>query len=110
MNKQLEKQNEIIEQSKKLIQNLAQFGDKYTAFSSNIDTNLIKLDTTNNSLENTSNILKTLVDKLENETFDELDLNHDGVITREEFEAEIKKLAETPLPVVKSTRTALTEN
>jgi vacuolar-type H+-ATPase subunit I/STV1 len=89
---EIKKQNDIIIESKKLINSLAQFGDKYTNFANTIDTDLIKMDTTENNLENTSNILKNLVNKLENETFEELDINKDGMISKEEFEIGLEKL------------------
>lgn len=92
MNEQIRKQNEIINESKKLIQSLAQFGDKYEQFSTSIDTNLIKIDNTNNNLDNTAKILKNLVNKLENQTFEQLDNNNDGLISQEEFSEGLQRL------------------
>jgi chromosome segregation ATPase len=92
MTSEIQQQNDIIIKSKQLIRSLAQFGDKYNEFAQTIDTDLIKMDKTNDSLENTSMVLKNLVEKLETQTFEEFDVNHDGVITREEFTEGLERL------------------
>jgi len=89
---QITKQVEIIKESKNLIQNLAQFGDRYTAFEDTLGNDLIRLETTSNDLDDTAGVLRKLVDKLKNETFNKLDLNNDGIITREEFYAGLDDL------------------
>jgi len=92
LSKQIQKQAEIITDSKKLIHNLAQFGDKYSQFASTIDTNLVKLDTTNESLSNnvsdledTASVLNKLVNSLKEQTFNQFDQNGDGKISPNEF-------------------------
>lgn len=99
MNEQIMKQIEIIRESKELIVSLSQFGDKYQQFSSTIDTNLIKMDSTQESLEEvqedleqTANVLKQLIENLKGKTFTEMDQNQDGYITQEEFQAALEKL------------------
>nr|QBK87946.1 MAG: uncharacterized protein LCMAC202_03070 [Marseillevirus LCMAC202] len=82
---QISRQTQIIIESKSLIQNLAQFGDRYTAFAETLDGDLVRLDNTSTDLDETSRVLQKLVEQLKNETFDKLDINNDGVITRQEF-------------------------
>lgn len=94
LSRQMSKQAEIIEESKKLIHSLAQFGDQYSQFSSTIDTNLIKLDTTQTNLEDTTNILNSLVSKLQTQTFNQLDIDQDGTVTKEEFDIGIQRLSQ----------------
>lgn len=88
---QLEKQQQIIIESKKLIQNLATFGDQFTNFHTALGNDIDSLNNTNQDLDNTSTVLKNLVDKLKDQEFDKLDKNNDGVITLEEFEEGLRE-------------------
>ncbi len=103
MNYQLEQQKKLIEDSKTLINHLAQFGDTYNEFSTTIDTNMIKLentqqdfagtqqvfDQTQQNLDQTSQVLSNLVEKLKQQKFNELDTDHDGKISQNEFETNL---------------------
>lgn len=91
MAKEIHEQNQLIIQSKRVIKTLAQFGDEYKSIATGLDTDLSKLDQTDANLEHTSLVLHNLVDELQNKTFDEIDTNHDGMISREEFLAAMKK-------------------
>lgn len=82
---QIKKQSKIIEESKKLIKTLAQFGDSYNDFSATLDQNVIKLDHTQGNLEQTAIVLEKLVDRLKGQKFEDMDLNNDGKISQDEF-------------------------
>lgn len=92
LTEQITKQAKIIEESKNLIQSLAKFGDQYTQFSSTIDADISRLDTTTNNLDQTADVLHNLVDRLKSQTFSKLDTNQDGIITESEFSENIKNL------------------
>jgi len=83
--KQIIEQNNIIIQSKLLIQQLAKFGDEYTNFSNTINNTVTNLENTNDSLGTTLNILEKLVNDLKKRTFQELDNNADGLVTNDEY-------------------------
>jgi hypothetical protein len=85
LNVQIAKQSEIIIESKSLIQNLAQFGDRYTAFEETLGNDLVRLENASTEMDDTASVLRKLVNKLKNETFEKLDINNDGYITRDEF-------------------------
>jgi chromosome segregation ATPase len=89
---QVEKQANIIMESKNLIQSLAKFGDQYTQFSTTIDTDILRLDQTTNNLDQTADILHNLVDRLKSQTFEKLDLNQDGSVTQDEFSSGLLKI------------------
>lgn len=82
---QIKEQQELIQDSKQLILDLSKFGDRYNQFADTIGTNVIKLEDTQEDLSNTASILKTLMEKLRNQTFQNLDQNQDGTITEAEF-------------------------
>lgn len=85
LTRQLQEQQELINDSKQLILDLSRFGDRYNQFADTIDTNVIKLENTQDNLHTTTGVLKTLMEKLRGETFENLDQNSDQVVTEEEF-------------------------
>lgn len=92
MELQIAKQAEIIKESKKLIQNLAQFGDSYTAFQKTLSNDLDILSGTSVDLDDTAVVLRKLVEKLQDETFEKFDVDGDGVITKQEFQQGLSSL------------------
>ena len=70
----------------------ARFGDRYNKFASTIDTNVIKLETTQEdfantqeALQTTAGVIKTIMEKLRAQKFQDFDINKDGNVTEEEF-------------------------
>jgi DNA repair exonuclease SbcCD ATPase subunit len=92
LGEQVNKQAKIIEESKNLIQSLAKFGDQYTQFSTTIDSDILRLDSTTSNLDHTADVLHNLVDRLKSQTFAKLDANQDGIVTEDEFSAGLLKL------------------
>jgi len=92
LTEQVTKQAKIIEESKNLIQSLAKFGDQYTQFSSTIDADILRLDSTTNNLDQTADMLHNLVDRLKSQTFNKMDANNDGIITEDEFSSGLQRL------------------
>lgn len=94
---QVDKLKELYNNSRELLLNLANAGDLFNKFSNTISTNFIKINDTADHLgetqdefEVTLNEMKNLVNKLKDETFNDLDVDGDGTITKEEFENGIK--------------------
>jgi len=86
MDVQLEKLRKLYQDTKQLMYNLSQAGDIFNQFSTSIDTSVVKLDTTQDDLDETARQLKQLVEKLKDQTFEEIDLDQDGKITKDEFQ------------------------
>jgi len=47
---------------------------------------VVKLDDTQDDLDQTAKQLEALVEKLKSQKFEELDINQDGAISKDEFE------------------------
>lgn len=85
LNEQLVKIMELYNSTKKLLGELARIGDSYNEFSHNIDTNIVKLDSSIQSIDVISNQLTNLLTKMREKTFNDFDKNQDGVIDSSEF-------------------------
>ena len=99
LREQVQKLRELYNNSRELLVNLAEAGDLFTQFNSTLHESLVDISTTAESLDETQehfdetlNTLKNLVQKLKKSSFKDLDVNNDGIITKEEFEDGIKKL------------------
>lgn len=90
LNKQLEKLVGLYNSTKKLLVELASLGDRYTSFATNIDTGIVKLDSSIASVDSVSTQLTNLLVKMKEKSFDEFDTNQDGVIDNHEFSEGLK--------------------
>jgi predicted nucleic acid-binding Zn-ribbon protein len=86
LDNQLEKLKKLYADTKQLMFNLSQGGDIFNQFSTSIDTSVVKLDDTQDDLDQTAKQLEALVEKLKSQKFEELDINQDGNISKDEFE------------------------
>ena len=85
LKEQIEKLKGLYRDTKELLAKLMTAGDMFSSFSESIGSNVDRLGETNEDLDQTSQVIKNLVDVLKDQEFDKLDLDGDGVITAEEF-------------------------
>lgn len=96
---QVDKLKELYNSSRELIQNLTSAGDMFNQFNTSIGQNVTEikgtaesLDHTQDELDTTVKKMKILVDGLKDKSFKEFDKNNDGVISKDEFDAEINDI------------------
>ena len=96
--KEAEKLKKLYDNTRELLKNMTEAGDLFNQYSETIGTNASNildaadgLDETQGNLDETLYVLDALVNKIKDNTFDDIDKDNDGIITQDEFDDFIKK-------------------
>lgn len=87
MKSQINKLKELYDDTKKLLAKLVTAGDMFSQFEESVQ----NLGNTEHDLNNTSYVIRNLIDVLSNKNFESLDTNADGVIDQDEWGLAIHK-------------------
>lgn len=94
---QVVKLRELYSNSRELLKNLSDAGDMFSQFGNTLGTSVVDLkdtakglDDTQEDFDDTLDQMRKLIEKLKDNTFADLDLDGDGIITKDEFDAMIQ--------------------
>jgi len=89
LEKQVTKLKQLYVNTKQLMKNIVNASSTFSDISDDINKSAQNLDNTNENYNKTLDQMQNLLERLKDKTFDDLDINDDGIITEEEFDVQI---------------------
>jgi chromosome segregation ATPase len=86
---QVTKLKQLYVNTKQLMKNIVNASSTFSDISEDINKSAQNLDNTNENYNKTLDQMQNLLERLKDKTFDDLDINDDGIITEEEFDVQI---------------------